>query len=78
MMIIIMKKNEYLIALIRINKYIIAIFIKRNKKEKQNSKLLKILIVIMYLLLFVLFKFKLLSFTQLCTIILTIIGTFRK
>ncbi|AUN12695.1 hypothetical protein RSJ6_13340 [Clostridium botulinum] len=77
-MIIIMKKNEYLIALIRINKYIIAIFIKRNKKGKQDNKLLKVLIIILYLLLILLLCFKIISFIQLCTIILTTIGTFRK
>ncbi|MDS1004197.1 hypothetical protein P9J83_11915 [Clostridium sporogenes] len=67
-----------MLVIIKTKKHLMIIFIKRNKKEKQNGKLLKVLIIIMYLLLFALFKCKILSFIQLCTIVFTIIGTFRK
>ncbi|NFG80483.1 hypothetical protein FC818_19195 [Clostridium botulinum] len=76
-MLIFVKTHKYLIVLVKINKYLI-ILIKINRNKKQSSKLLKALIVGLCFLLIILFCLKNISFMELCTMILSIIATFRK
>ncbi|ABS42488.1 hypothetical protein [Clostridium botulinum] len=76
-MLIFAKTHKYLIVLVKINRYLI-ILIKINRNKKQSSKLLETLIIALYFLLIILFCLKIISFMELCTIILSIIATLRK